>query len=81
MILFSQHTPFRDQRHDYNRGLCFTYQPKSPLVRGETVYTARNIDIQHANMSPENDIGHFTWFLNVLRAFLAGSELLWTLFY
>ncbi len=42
---------------------------------------ARNIDIQHANMSSENDTGHFTWFLNVLRAFLADSELLWALFY
>ncbi len=50
-------------------------------VADETVYTARNIDIQHANMSRENDTGHFTWFLNVLRAFLADSELLWTLFY
>ncbi len=46
-------------------GLCFTYQPKSPLLRAETVYTARNIDIQHANMSHENDTGHFIWFLNV----------------
>ncbi len=47
-------------------------------VADETVYTARNIDInlQHADMSSENDTGHFTWFLNVLRAFLAGSELL-----
>ncbi len=54
---------------------------KSPMLRDETVYAARNIDIQHANMSSENDAGHFTWFLNVLRAFLADSELLWTLFY
>ncbi len=32
-------------------------------------------------MSVESDTRHFTWFLNVLHAFLAGSELLWTLFY
>ncbi len=32
-------------------------------------------------MSLESDTRRFTWFLNVLHAFLAGSDLLWTLFY
>ncbi len=62
-------------------GLSVTYQPKSPLLRDETVYTARNINMQHANMSSENNTGHFTWFLNVLHAFLADSELLWARFF
>ncbi len=60
---------------------AFSFQPKSPLLSYETVFRVRNIGTQHANIFLESDTRHFTWFLNVLRAFLAGSELLWALFY
>ncbi len=56
-------------------------QPKSPLLQDETVCKPRAIGIQHANMSPKSDTRHFTWFLDVVHAFLSVSELLWTLFY
>ncbi len=50
-------------------GYAFNFQPKSPLLADETVCRGRTIGIQHANMSPESDIHHFTWFLDVLHAF------------
>ncbi len=63
------------------RGYAFNFQPKSSLLADETVRKARTIGIQHANMSPKSDTHHFTWFLDVVHAFLSVSELLWTLFY
>ncbi len=62
-------------------GYAFNFQPKSPLLADKTVCKARLICIQHANMSHKSDTRHFTWFLDVLHAFLSVSELLWTLFY
>ncbi len=59
----------------------FSFQPKSPLLEDETMCRAHAIGIQHANMSLKSGTRHFTWFLNVLHAFLNVSELLWTLFY
>ncbi len=61
-------------------GYAFSFQPKSPLLADETMCRARAIGIQHANMSLESGRRHFTWFLDVLHAFLSVSELLWTLF-
>ncbi len=57
-------------------GYAFNFQPKSPLLADETVCKARTIGIQHANMSPKSDTRHFTWFLDVVHAFLSVSELL-----
>ncbi len=57
-------------------GYAFSFQSKSPLLAAETMCRARAIGIQHANMSLENGIRHFTCFLNVLHAFLSVSELL-----
>ncbi len=51
------------------------------MVENETVCKARAIGIQHANMSPKSETRHFTWFLDVVHAFLSVSELLLTLFY
>ncbi len=62
-------------------GYAFSFQPKSPLLADETMCRARAIDIQHADMSHESGTRHFTWFLDVLHAFLSVSELLWALFY
>ncbi len=62
-------------------GYAFNFQPKSPLLADETVCKARAIGRQHANMSPKSDTRHFTWFLDVVHAFMSVSELLWTLFY
>ncbi len=57
-------------------GYAFSFQPKSPLLEDETMCTARTIGIQHANMSLESGARHFTWFMNVLHAFLSVSEVL-----
>ncbi len=57
-------------------GYAFNFQPKSPLLADETVCKVRAIGIQHANMSPKSDTRHFTWFLDVVHAFLSVSELL-----
>ncbi len=53
-----------------------------PLFADETVAKARaiGVNLQHANMSPKSDTRHFTWFLDVVHAFLSVSELLWTLY-
>ncbi len=60
---------------------AFSFQPKSPLLEDETMCRARTIGIQHADMSVESGTRHFTWFIDILHAFLSVSELLWTLFY
>ncbi len=60
---------------------AFSFQPKSPLLLDVTICRARTIGTQHVNMSLESGTRHFTWFLDVLHAFLSVSELLWTLFY
>ncbi len=65
----------------YHRGLCLQFPAKSPLLADETVCKARATGIQHANMSPKSETRHFTWFLDVVHAFLSVSELLWTFFY
>ncbi len=62
-------------------GYAFNFQPKSPLFADETVCKARAIDTQHADMSYKSDTHHFTWFLDVVYAFLSVSELLWTFFF
>ncbi len=74
-ILFSQNLTFRNGRFIIG-GYAFNFQPKSPLLADETVCKARAIGIQHANMSPKSDTPHFTWFLDVVHAFLSVSELL-----
>ncbi len=51
------------------------------LLADKTVCKARATGIQHTSMSPKSDTLHFTWFPDVVHAFLSVSELLWTLFY
>ncbi len=65
----------------YHKGLCLQFPAKSLLLADETVCKARAIGIQHANMSAKSGTRQFTWFLDVVHAFLSVSELLWMLFY
>ncbi len=51
----------------------------SPLLGDKTVYRARGMGIQHVNMSPENDIRHFTLFVAVLTLFLGRFGAVWTI--
>ncbi len=64
----------------YHRVLCLQFPAKSPLLADETVCKARATGIQHANMSLKSETRRFTWFLDVVHAFLSVSGLLWTLF-
>ncbi len=81
-FFFIKTSPFAERAIYHTAGgYAFNFQPKSPLLADKTVCKARAIGIQHANMSHQSDTHHFTWFLDVLHAFLSVSELLWTLFY
>ncbi len=54
----------------------FSFQRKPRLWGYETVCRAYSNGIQHMNMSVEQGAHHFTWFLDVLRAFVSVSELI-----
>ncbi len=75
-VIFSQISHFVISDRIIMSDYPFSFQPKPRLWVYETICRAHNNGIQHVNMSVEHGAHHFTWFLDVLRAFVSVSELI-----
>ncbi len=73
-LFFSQISHFMISDRIIMSDYPFSFQPKPRLWGYATVCRAHNNGIQHVNMSVEHGAHHFTWFLDVLRAFVSVSE-------
>ncbi len=79
-VIFSQISHFVISDRIIMCDYPFSFQPEPRLCGYETVCRAHNNGIQHVDMSLEHGAHHFTWFLDVLRAFVSVSERFWAHF-